>query len=134
MVKRLRNIGTLLVISSKLYSRLLMMEFLFFQAHSLNNMVNENVSKGKRVFSSILSPIYKCGQLPNSVFFSKVLPVLLYGSEIWGFKEYKCTELVHTLACKTLTCEWKNIKCLFTRECGRYPPYYILMCANWSIG
>ena len=53
-------------------------------------MASEMAIKAKRALLSILSSLYKYGQLPYSVYFklfdTKIQPILLYGSEISGFK------------------------------------------------
>ena len=56
---------------------------------SFNRMAIDQATKAKRVFISLLNSLYNLGQLPKDVFFKlfdrKVSPLLLYGSEIWGF-------------------------------------------------
>ena len=56
---------------------------------SFNRMAIDQATKAKRVLISLLNSLYNLGQLPKYVFFKlfdrKVSPVLLYGSEIWGF-------------------------------------------------
>ena len=98
----------------------------FFSSLSLTKMANENATKGKRALNGILLSLYKYGQLSNSVFFklfdSKIGPVLLHGSEIWGYQELPCIESVHRHACKRYVCvgeKTSNITSL--GDCGRYP-------------
>ena len=59
---------------------------------SFHRMCSDLSKKGKRVLVSLLSSLYDYGQMPKHVFFklfdTEVLPVLLYGSEIWGFRKY----------------------------------------------
>ena len=51
-------------------------------------MAKEQAVKDKRVLIAVLSKLYQYGQLPKDVFFkmfdTKICPVLLYGSELWG--------------------------------------------------
>ena len=55
-------------------------------------MASEQAVKAKRILISILSKLYNYGQLSSEVFFkifdTKISPILMYGSEIWG-TEYK---------------------------------------------
>ena len=64
---------------------------------SFSRMADELAMKGKRVLISLLHSLYNLGQMPKSVFFilfdRKIAPVLLYGSEIWGFSMRESTEL-----------------------------------------
>ena len=60
--------------------------------------------KGKRVLISLLNSIYDLMPLQKNCFFklidAKIVPILLYGSEIWGLQRHECIERVHTYACK----------------------------------
>ena len=75
---------------------------------SFNRMADELAMKGKRVLISLLHSLYNLEQMPKSVFFTlfdrKIAPVLLYGSEIWGFSKRESTELVHRDTCKRYMC------------------------------
>ena len=68
-------------------------------------MANEQALKAKRAFISILNSLYKFGQLPSAVFFklfdTKVKPVLLYGSELWGHTDMESVEIVNRYPCKS---------------------------------
>ena len=58
---------------------------------SLNRTCSDLAKKGKRVLVTLLSSLYEYGKMPKHVFFTlfdmKVVPILIYGSEIWGFKK-----------------------------------------------
>jgi hypothetical protein len=56
------------------------------------------------------------------LFDAKVLPILLYGSEIWGFKQHDAIERVYTLACKKCVgVGLKAVNSAVLDDCGRYP-------------
>lgn len=75
---------------------------------SYNRMADDLAIEGKRVLISLLNSLYNLGQMPKNVFFvlfdRKISPVLLYGSEIWGFTKRESIELVHRYACKRYMC------------------------------
>ena len=69
---------------------------------------------------------YKCGFLPFSTamnLFDKIItPILLYGSEIWGYEYSQVIEQVQLEYCKTiLGVRGKTIHCAVLGECGRRP-------------
>ena len=93
---------------------------------SFNRMADELAMKGKRVLISLLHSLYNLGQMPKSVFFTlfdrKIAPVLLYGSEIWGFSKRESTELVHRYACKRYMCvSLHSSNMAVLGDCGRFP-------------
>ena len=56
------------------------------------------------------------------LFDTKILPIVLYGSEIWGFKCHKSSELVLSYACKRFLCVSTNAtNAAVLGDCGRYP-------------
>ena len=59
-------------------------------------MTEDLVSKAKMVLVTLLNSLYEYGTMPKTVFFKlfdvKVSPILLYGSEVWGVKQFECTE------------------------------------------
>ena len=59
---------------------------------SYQRMCSDLAKKGKRILESLISSLYDYGQMPKHVFFSlfdtKVVPILVYDSDIWGFKRY----------------------------------------------
>ena len=69
-------------------------------------MAIDQATKTKWVFISQLNSLYNLGQLPKDVFFKlfdrKVSPVLLYGSEIYGFTKrepIKCIDMQVLYVC-----------------------------------
>jgi hypothetical protein len=55
--------------------------------------------------------------------FDKVVkPIVLYGSEVWNFRNYHMVEKVHLIFCKLLlNLEPSTANCLFYGEQGRFP-------------
>jgi len=69
---------------------------------------------------------FRLKNLPASTVFSisdtKVKPILLYGSEIWGFQQYHDIEKIQVKICKMVLGVGRDVKnniCL--GDCGRYP-------------
>ena len=63
--------------------------------------------------------------VPQSVFFklfdTKIVPILMYGCEIWGFQERDNIEIVQRYACKRYMClNAKTINAAVLGDCGRY--------------
>ena len=95
---------------------------------SLNRMCSDLAKKGKRVLVTLLSSLYEYGQMPKHVFFTlfdmKVVPILIYGSEIWGFKKYDILEQIQHYACKRYMCVGiKSCNAAVLGDCGRFPLY-----------
>ena len=93
---------------------------------SLNEMAKDLALKGKRALLAILSSMYKYGQLPHHVYFkifdTKISPILLYGSELWGFQARESTELINRYACKRFLCVYnRSTNAAVLGDCGRYP-------------
>ena len=98
----------------------------FTRQLSLEQMANDQATKGKRVLVSILSKLYRYCQLTNNVFFkifdTKVLPILMYGAEIWGIQARQEVERVQHYACKRCLCARQNsTNDAVMGDCGRYP-------------
>ena len=94
----------------------------FSQKLSLNVMASEQATKAKRVLISILSSLYKYGQLPNDIYFKlfdmKIKPILMYGAEIWGIFPNEMTEIVQRYACKRFLCvNQKSTNAAVMAEC-----------------
>lgn len=101
---------------------------LFTQQLSFPIMASEQATKAKRVLVALLSKLYKYGQLPRSAFFkifdTKVLPILLYGAEIWSVTRQTAPETVHLYACKRYMCLPKrSTSAAVLGDCGRHPVY-----------
>ena len=93
---------------------------------SLHRMRSDLAKKGKRVLVSLLSSLYEYGQMPKHLFFKlfdmKVVPILLYGSEIWGYRKYEVLEQVQYYACKRYICVGiKSCNAAVLGDCGRFP-------------
>ena len=81
----------------------------------------------------------KCDNLPPAlafeIFDKMILPILSYGSEVWGFREYKCIEQVQIKFCKRLlgVCS-STSNAAVVGECGRFPiflTYYVKCIKYW---
>ena len=93
---------------------------------SLTQMASEQAVKAKRILISILSKLYNDGQLSREVFFkifdTKISPILMYGSEIWGIEYRQVVETIHHYACKRYMCVRLNsTNDAVLGECGRFP-------------
>ena len=75
---------------------------------SYQRMCSDLSKKGKRVLVSLISSLYYYGQMPKHVVFklldTKVVPILVFGSDIWGFKRCDMLEQVQIYACKRYMC------------------------------
>ncbi len=71
---------------------------LFTHTLNLNKSIINLATRGKRALLQLLSVIPKLGVVSPNIFFklfdSQVQPILLYGSEIWGYKEFYAIEKV----------------------------------------
>ena len=93
---------------------------------SYNRMASDQAVKAKRILVSLLNSLYDLGQLPRNVFFKlfdrKLSPVLLYGSEIWGYEKRESIELVQRYACKRYMCvSLRACNAAVLGDCGRVP-------------
>ena len=86
-------------------------------------------SKAVAILNKIL---WKCGDIPfNAAFelFDKmILPILTYGSEVWGFTVYDNIEMVQRKFCRQylkVSSTTSNVAVL--GECGRHPLYIFYM-------
>ena len=80
----------------------------------------------------------QCGYLPLNVAFklfdSKVLPILCYGSEIWGSQIWSDIEIVQNQFCKyVLGLGSRSVNVAALAECGRKPLYvhYMTKCIKY---
>ena len=114
---------------------------ILFTSHlSLSQLTSYLAIKGKRALMEVLRTMFRFETFTYDVFFkvfdAQILPILLYGSEIWGFKHFECIERVQYLACKRFLNVSKytpNVMAL--GECGRYPIYRnsIIRCIQYWI-
>ena len=93
---------------------------------SFNNLTGAFVSKAKQAIHEILSSLKKidCYNLDvfTKLFDSKVKPILLYGSELWGCSQFDQIEKVHLFALKRfLNVSLHCSNNMVYAETGRYP-------------
>ena len=101
---------------------------MFSTTLSLHRMANELATTGKRVSVSIFHSLQQYGTLDKLVvfknFYTKVSPILRYGSELWGLEIRDNIERVHYYLCKRfLNVSFKANKYATLVECGRFPLY-----------
>lgn len=101
---------------------------------------NDLVSRATRAVCVLWSNVKKFGYMPQktllSIFDSKVLPILLYGSEIWGVDKYDEIEKVANNFYRQLLGMNKNCSVTFIRgELGRYSlmPYILTKIISYWI-
>ena len=92
------------------------------------HMCLDLAKKGKRVLASFISSSYDYGQIPKHIFFklfdTQIVPILIYGSETWGFKEYGVLEQIQNYACKRSTCiGMESCNAVVLGDCGRFTLY-----------
>ena len=83
----------------------------------------KQINQARRAMYSLLSKTYQL-HLPMDIlielFDQLVLPILLYGSEVWGFETIKDLELLHMKFCKQILNVRKNTaNCMVLGELGR---------------
>jgi hypothetical protein len=88
--------------------------------------IEEMAAKGKKSTVEILRTLRRIDCNSPGIFFklfdAQVLPVLLYGAEIWGHKIYKKIEQIHLFACKRfLRITDKTPNDVIYGELGRHP-------------
>ncbi|WP_419586745.1 hypothetical protein, partial [Thiolapillus sp.] len=73
---------------------------------SLTQAVSELATKAKARTAQILKCLWRLGHVHSEVFFkiynAQILPVLMYGSELWGYQRFDVIEKAHLFACKRL--------------------------------
>ena len=63
------------------------------------------------------------------IFDTKVKPILLYGSEVWGFQKYDEIEQVQIKFCKSILGVGRDVKNIVAMgECGRFPIFIDSYC------
>ena len=85
-------------------------------------------NKARKGVTDIFRTLRRLGDFSAPVFFKmfdvQIKPMLLYGSEIWGLKEYKSVEKVHTFALKKLlNVSPRTPNGMAYGETGRFPLY-----------
>ena len=101
----------------------------------------ENLSgKALKAVAGIKRLYFRLKNLPAEtvfkVFDTKVKPILLYGSEVWGCKKFDDIEKVHIKICKMILGVGRDVKNnIALGDCGRYPIYidtYVRVVKYWS--
>ena len=55
---------------------------------------------------------------------AQVLPILMYGAELWGYQRFEKIEKAHLFACKRfLNVGWQTPNKMIFGDLGRYPMY-----------
>ena len=79
---------------------------LYFTAKlSLTQAVGDLAAKAKIRTNQILKCLWRLGNVPRNVFVflmydAQILPILMYGSELWGFQQFAVIKKAHMFACK----------------------------------
>ena len=99
---------------------------LFSQKISSYEMAAEQSLKAKRAFLAIFSKLYEFGQLPCHVFFNifntKIIPILLYGAEIWGNIDQTSVNRLQTYVCRRyMGVNRTSPTAAVLGDCGQYP-------------
>jgi hypothetical protein len=100
--------------------------FIFSTKLSFNLGTSQLVAKGKKAVYLLCRAFKNCKEMSPETFFrifdSKVLSILLYSSEIWGYQRLESIEKVHLLACKRyLGVPLKTPNKMVYSELGRFP-------------
>ena len=90
--------------------------------------MEDAATRAKKCTVEILRALRKINCISPVVFFklfdSQVTPILLYGAEVWGYKQFVSVERVHLFACKSFlrVCN-KTPNDVVYGELGRFPLY-----------
>ena len=100
--------------------------------NKFNKTKSRQVSQGRRAMFSLLTKSKKL-ELPldiqSELFDQLVSPILLYGSEIWGYEDCKILESFHVKFCKNVLKVNKNTaNCIALGELGRVKIRYGINC------
>jgi hypothetical protein len=104
---------------------------LFFSTKlSMSHMMTGLASKAKMRTNQIVRCLYRLGNVHTQTFFklfdAQVVPILLYGSELWGFQHLDDIEKVQRYACKRiLNVSMKTPNAMVLGELGRFPLYVL---------
>ena len=100
----------------------------FSRSLSWSSHISNAVLQAKKITYGIFKSLHMLNPWPYDLFFkiydTKINPILLYGSEIWGVDVHREIETVHMFCCK----RFLNVKSTTSNhvvrgECGRYPMY-----------
>jgi hypothetical protein len=100
----------------------------FSTGNSFSTAMEDAAGRAKKSVYEILRALRKVNCNSPDVFFklfdAQVVPILLYGAEIWGVKSYDKMERVHLFACKRfLHISDKTPNDVVYGELGRFPLY-----------
>ena len=95
---------------------------------SLRQAVGDLAAKSKIRTSQILKCLWRLGNVPRNVFFqmydAEILPILMYGSELWGFQQFVVKEKAYMFACKRfLNVSVQTPNKIIYGDLGRYPMF-----------
>ena len=98
----------------------------FSTRHSFTAAMEDATIRAKKSTMEILNTLKRIGCNSADVFFklfdAQVVPKLLYGAEIWGYRKYDQIEQVHLFACKRLLrIQNKTPNDVVYGELGRFP-------------
>ena len=84
--------------------------------------------QARKVLIGILRHVNVLGDMNITTFFKifdvKIVPILLYGAEIWGLNHFEKLESIQLLYCKKfLGVKTNTPNTMIYGECGRYPLY-----------
>ena len=94
----------------------------------LQQAVGDLAAKAKIRTSQILKCLWRLGNVPRNVFLkmydAQTLPILMYGSELWGFQQFSVIEKAHMFACKRfLNVSVQTPNKMIYGDLGRYPMF-----------
>ena len=97
---------------------------------TFSNAVDEMAKKARKAVIDILRTVWRLGDFSATTFLTmfdaQIKPMLLYGSEIWGLKEYKSVEKVRSFALKKLlNVSPRTPNDMVYGETGRFPLYVL---------
>ena len=103
------------------------------------NLAHDELSKQSSKSLINIRKLYReCGTLPPSMLFNLfdklIVPILCYGSEVWGYEKSEKIETVHTKFCKwVLGVSYRTSNTAVLAECGRFPIYttYFVNCVKY---
>lgn len=95
---------------------------------SMLSLVDELATKAKIRTCQILRCLYKLGNVQADVFFkifdAQVLPVLMYGAELWGYQRFEALERIQAFACRRLLNAGSRApRVMVLGDLGRLPVY-----------
>lgn len=106
---------------------------IFNYSNWFSKTVNAQVNQVRRALFSMLNKSYNLSLPPDiqiKLFDQLVLPVLLYGCEIWAFRNTYQTEALHTKFCKSILKLSKYTpNCMVYGELGQHKMKLLL---NWG--